>query len=146
MLLVITWLLYYFACIFYSVLCVFSIVTGILYATGKRKLNTIELSDSFVSKIKDENKFAKKMGIVTIIVGIFQGITATSLILYLLKHREIISWDIPYFYLYLFSYLFTVFSFISVFVKIWNKSSVFAWIKIICYTLIMLALFVGFII
>ena len=28
--------------------------------TGKRKLNTLELSDSFVKKIKDKNKFARK--------------------------------------------------------------------------------------
>lgn len=31
--------------VFYAVLCVFSIVTGIIYMSGKRKLNPLELSD-----------------------------------------------------------------------------------------------------
>ena len=54
--------------IFYSILCVFSIVTGIIYMSGKRKLNPLELSDSFVKKLDTDdklNKFTVKMGFVT---------------------------------------------------------------------------------
>ena len=36
---------------FYSILCIFSIVTGILYISGKRELNPIELSDNMVKKL-----------------------------------------------------------------------------------------------
>ena len=31
---------------FYALLCVFSIVVGLMYATGQHELNTIELSES----------------------------------------------------------------------------------------------------
>ena len=68
--------------IFYSILCIFSIVTGIIYMTGKKKLNPLELSDKFVSKLKKENKlskFAKTMGLVTFLVGIVQGLTAYAI-------------------------------------------------------------------
>ena len=53
--------------LFYAVLCIFSIVTGIIYAGGKRELNPLELSDSFMEKLSDpgrRNAFAKKMGYV----------------------------------------------------------------------------------
>ena len=33
--------------IFYAVLCVFSIVTGLMYASGKKEMNPLELSDRF---------------------------------------------------------------------------------------------------
>ena len=50
--------------IFYAVLCIFSIVTGILYISGKRELNPIELSDNMVKKLSTPNKkkkFSKTM-------------------------------------------------------------------------------------
>ena len=50
---------------FYSVLCVFSIVTGLMYASGKKDLNPIELSDQFMSQYTDPKKlkrFTVKMG------------------------------------------------------------------------------------
>ena len=50
--------------IFYAVLCIFSIVTGILYISGKRELNPIELSDNMVKKLSTTNKkkkFSKTM-------------------------------------------------------------------------------------
>jgi hypothetical protein len=50
--------------IFYAVLCIFSIVTGILYISGKRELNPIELSDNMVKKLSTQNKkkkFSKTM-------------------------------------------------------------------------------------
>ena len=66
--------------IFYSVLCTFSIVTGIIYMLGRRKLNPLELSDSFVKKIKDIDCFTKKMVFVTLVFGIVQGIIAFVII------------------------------------------------------------------
>ena len=42
--------------IFYAVLCVFSIVTGLMYASGKKKLNPLELSDKFMSRYTDPDK------------------------------------------------------------------------------------------
>lgn len=55
---------------FYSLLCVFSIVTGIIYMTGKRKLNPLELSDKFMEKLSDPEKLRKftvRMGFVTFV-------------------------------------------------------------------------------
>ena len=69
--------------LFYALLCVFSIVTGLIYAAGKRQLNPLELSENTVSKLDTEEKktaFAKKMGVVTFIVGIVQGITAFAIL------------------------------------------------------------------
>ena len=123
------WILIIFSAIFYSILCVFSIVTGYLYMTGRRELNPVELSDSFMKKIKDKKKFARKMGLVTFIVGLFQGITAIFILLAIINNRLIILYDI--------AMIFNVFSFFSVFIKLWNKSSKFAWIKIACYSIIM---------
>ena len=68
--------------LFYSLLCVFSVVTGIMYASGKKALNPLELSDAFMSKYQDPEKlkrFTIRMGWVTFVVGIVQGITAFSL-------------------------------------------------------------------
>ena len=68
--------------VFYGVLCIFSIVTGIIYMSGKKELNPLELSDKFVKKLNDTSKLKKftiKMGIVTFIVGIIQGITSLAL-------------------------------------------------------------------
>ena len=41
---------------FYALLCVFSIVTGLMYASGKKKLNPLELSDKFMSRYKFEKR------------------------------------------------------------------------------------------
>ena len=51
--------------IFYAVLCVFSIVTGLMYASGKKKLNPLELSEKFMSRYTDSDRlkrFTIKMG------------------------------------------------------------------------------------
>ena len=111
---------------FYGLLCIFSIVTGIMYATGKRKLNPVELSDKFMKKIKDTDSFAKKMGIVTIIVGIFQGLVPVL----------IINTDIWFYYIL----IFTIFSICSVGYKLYGKISKFAVIKLVCYLLILISL------
>ena len=68
--------------VFYSVLCVFSIVTGLMYAGGKKELNPLELSDRFMSKYEDPEKrraFTIRMGWVTVAVGIVQGLTAFAI-------------------------------------------------------------------
>ena len=35
---------------FYALLCVFSIVTGLLYSSGRKELNPLELSDRFMER------------------------------------------------------------------------------------------------
>ncbi len=120
--------------IFYSVLCTFSIVTGIIYMLGRRKLNPLELSDSFVKKIKDIDCFTKKMGCVTFVVGIIQGLTAFSII-----------YSTFHFNLFLFTIAlgFTIFSICSVSYKLLNKISMFAISKFVCYFIILIVLIVS---
>ena len=68
--------------VFYAVLCVFSIVTGLMYARGKRKLNPLELSEKIMSRFTDEERlrrFTVRMGWVTFAVGVVQGLTAFAL-------------------------------------------------------------------
>ncbi len=68
--------------VFYSVLCVFSIVTGLMYARGKRKLNPLELSEKIMSRLSDADKlkrFTVRMGWVTFVVGLVQGLAAFAL-------------------------------------------------------------------
>ena len=68
--------------IFYAVLCVFSIVTGLMYASGKKKLNPLELSEKFMSRYTDPDqlqRFTIKMGWVTFLVGVVQRITSFSI-------------------------------------------------------------------
>ena len=96
---------------------------------GRRELTTEELSDSTIKKIKDKKKYAKKIGIVTFIEGIFQGIAAIFILLAIINSKLIVLYDI--------AMIFNVFSFISIFIKLWNKSSKYAWIKIVCYSIIL---------
>jgi len=117
--------------IFYSILCIFSIVTGLIYMMGKRKLNPIELSDKFVKKLDSDeklNKFTYKMGLITVIVGIVQGITAFSIF----KGRSITY--------YIIALGFTIFSILSVLFKIKSKINSFSLIKLIFYVLILVIL------
>ncbi len=117
--------------IFYLVLCVFSIVTGIIYIMGIRKLNPLELSDSFVEKLSNEKKleeFAVKMGYVTFVVGVVQGITAFSLF----KGHSMV--------LYIISLGFTMFSICSVLFKLRSKVNSFSLIKFVFYVLILIIL------
>ena len=117
--------------VFYSVLCIFSIVTGIIYMSGKQKLNPLELSDNFVKKLNDSNKldiFTRKMGFVTIVVGIVQGITAFA---FFRRHSSI---------LYYISMGFTIFSMCSVLVKLKGKINIFPIIKLFFYIIIFVIL------
>ncbi|MBR3898032.1 MAG: hypothetical protein IKJ43_01985 [Bacilli bacterium] len=117
--------------IFYSILCLFSIVTGLIYISGKRKLNPVELSDKFIKKLDNEeklNRFTIKMGWVTLIVGIIQGITAFSIFK---GHNQILYWI---------ALGFTIFSIFSVLFKLKGKISSFPIIKLIFYIIILLIL------
>lgn len=120
--------------IFYAVLCIFSIVTGILYISGKRELSPIELSDNMVKKLSTPNKkkkFSKTMWYVTFFVWILQGITAYAL---LYSTNEI---------LYYFAIWFTIFSIWSVVFKLKWKINSFSLIKLVFYIAILVILFIG---
>ena len=117
--------------VFYSVLCIFSIVTGLIYASGKRKLNPLELSEKFMEKYKDEEKlkaFTIKMGWVTFVVGIVQGLTAFAIF----KGHSIA--------LYIIAVGFTIFSICSVSVKLKGKINAFPIIKFVFYIIILIIL------
>ena len=120
--------------IFYLILCIFSIVTGLIYATGKRKLNPIELSEKFVKTLDTEEKlqrFTIKMCYITIIVGIVQGICAFSLF----KGHSLV--------LYIIALSFTLFSIASVLFKLKGKVNSFSLIKLVFYILILIVLMLG---
>lgn len=117
--------------LFYSILCVFSIVTGLIYMSGRKKLNPIELSDKFVSKldsIERLEKFTIKMGFVTFMVGIIQGITAFSIF----RGHSVILYGI--------ALGFTIFSIGSVLFKLKEKVNSFSFIKLIFYVSILIVL------
>ena len=121
----------YVSGIFYSVLCVFSVVTGIIYMSGKRKLNPLELPDKFVEKLKDQNltkRFAFDAGLLTFVVGIVQGITAYSLLLSNTMSNYYIALG------------FTIFSIGSVVVKLKGKINIFPLLKSVAYILILVIL------
>ena len=120
--------------IFYGVLCVFSIVTGLIYVSGKRELNPLELSDTFMEKYKDPEKrrqFAVKMGWVTFVVGIVQGMTSYAIF----KRNSPAG--------YWFALGFTIFSICSVAVKLKGKINAFPILKCIAYTAILILLLLG---
>ena len=120
--------------IFYAVLCVFSIVTGLMYASGKKKLNPLELSEKFMSRYTDSDKlkrFTIKMGWVTFLVGIVQGITSFAI---LHRHNAVLHWT---------ALAFTLFSIASVAWKLKGKINAFPVLKCIAYTAILVVLLLG---
>ena len=120
--------------IFYAVLCVFSIVTGRMYASGKKKLNPLELSEKFMSRYTDSDKlkrFTIKMGWVTFLVGIVQGITSFAI---LHRHNAVLYWI---------ALAFTLFSIASVAWKLKGKINAFPVLKCIAYTAILVVLLLG---
>lgn len=117
--------------VFYSVLCVFSIVTGLMYATGKRGFHTTEMSDKQIARLKTEEdraKFAVKMGWVTFWVGIVQGLTAFSIF----KAHSVL--------LYCIALGFTLFSNFSVAWKLKGKITAFPIVKAVFYISILVIL------
>lgn len=120
-----------FCGVFYLVLCIFSIVIGIIYITGRRKLNQVELSQDFVEKLDTEEKmniFTIRMGFVTFLVGLVQGIVAYSIF----RGHSII--------LYFIALGFTIFSIGSVLIKLIGKKSLFSIIKLILYIIVLIIL------
>ena len=120
--------------IFYGVLCVFSIVTGLIYVSGRRELNPLELSDKFMSRFDTPDKlkrFAVKMGWVTFVVGIVQGITSFAFI----------KAGSPA--LYWIALGFTIFSIGSVAFKLKGKISAFPVLKCIAYVATLIILLLG---
>ncbi len=120
--------------VFYAVLCVFSIVTGLMYAGGKRDLNPLELSDAILRRYADSEKrkvFAVRMGWVTFAVGIAQGIAAFA----------VIRAGSPIFYWIALG--FTLFSIFSVACKLKGKISVFPLLKCAAYAVILIVLLSG---
>ena len=119
---------------FYAVLCVFSIVTGLIYMSGRRELNPLELSDHFMEKLQDPERkaaFAKKMGGVTFVVGIVQGITAYAMF----KAGSPVLYGI--------ALGFTLFSIGSVLVKLTGKINLFPLLKLTVYVIILIVLLLG---
>ena len=117
--------------VFYAVLCVFSLVTGLMYAIGNRALNPVELSDTMLSGLSEPGaleRFAVIMGWVTFAVGIVQGITAFSLFK---KGKKAF---------YFIALGFTLFSLCSVGYKIFGKFSLFAFSKTAAYIAILVVL------
>ena len=117
--------------LFYALLCVFSLVTGVIYLTGRRELNPLELSDSFVQRLSSENKlqsFARFMGFVTFVVGIVQGVTAYALIR---RGSPTLYWI---------ALGFTIFSICSVGFKLKDKISAFPLLKLVAYLAILVIL------
>ncbi|MCR4950017.1 MAG: hypothetical protein K6A40_01705 [Solobacterium sp.] len=120
--------------IFYAVLCVFSIVTGWIYIQGKRELNPLELSDKFMEKLSDPQKlkaFAVKMGYVTFVVGIVQGITSFAIF----RAEGPLCYGI--------ALGFTLFSIASVLFKLKGKINAFPILKLIAYLAILIILCLG---
>lgn len=116
---------------FYGLLCVFSIVTGIIYMSGRKELNPLELSDRFMEKLSDPEKrrrFTRRMGLVTFIVGIIQGITAFS----------VLRGGSPIYYWIALG--FTIFSICSVGVKLKGKMHAFPLLKLGAYLAILVVL------
>ena len=120
--------------VFYAVLCVFSIVTGLLYAGGKKELNPLELSDRFLSRFQDPEKrrrFAVRMGWVTVAVGIVQGITAYAIF----RAGSPLRYGV--------ALGFTVFSICSVAFKLKGKINLFPLLKCVAYVAILVILIAG---
>lgn len=120
--------------VFYSLLCVFSIVTGLMYMSGKRALNPLELSDSFVKRLQNSGEleaFARRMGLVTFVVGIVQGLTAFAC----LRCGSVV--------LYVLAVGFTLFSVCSVLFKLKGKINAFPLLKLTAYLAILVILLLG---
>ena len=117
--------------LFYALLCVFSIVTGLIYVSGKRKLNPLELSDRFLSRLSDPEKlrrFTVKMGWVTFVVGIVQGVTAYALF----RRAGGLCYGV--------AIGFTLFSIASVALKLKGKINAFPLLKCAAYLAILVIL------
>lgn len=117
--------------LFYAVLCIFSIVTGMIYINGIRQLNPLELSDAFVARLDTPEKlhrFTVKMGWVTFLVGLLQGLTAYALF----RRGSAVLYGI--------ALGFTLFSIGSVLFKLKGKVNAFPLLKLVAYVAILIVL------
>ena len=117
--------------VFYCGLCIFSLVVGLIHMTGDRKLDTRELSEKTLKKLSDPEKmkaFARKMGWVTFIVGIVQGVTGYCI----LRGGSPVCYWIPF--------AFDAFSIFSAGMKLKSKIDWFPLCKIIAYTAILMVM------
>lgn len=120
--------------IFYAVLCLFSLVTGLMYAGGNKELNPLELSDAFMARYADPEKrkrFTIRMGWVTFAVGIAQGVTAFAVIR---AGRPVWYWI---------ALGFTLFSLLSAAFKLRGKIHAFPLLKAAAYAVILIVLLSG---
>ena len=120
--------------VFYAVLCIFSIVAGLIYMSGKKELNPLELSDEFVQRLSDPDKrkkFTITMGLVTFVVGIVQGLTSFSIFK---ANSPVLYWI---------ALGFTIFSICSVSFKLKGKINAFPLLKFAAYVTILVILLLG---
>lgn len=120
--------------IFYSILAIFSIITGLMYVLSKRKLNSIDLPDKLIKKLNTKEKLTKftfKIGWITLIFGIFQVIAALSIF----KGYNVILWWIVT--------CFTIFSIILESFKLKSKTNKFSIIRLIIYIVILFILIIS---
>ena len=109
-------------------------MTGVIYMTGRRELNPLELSDKTMERLQDPEEckaFAKKMGLVTFVVGIVQGMTSYA----------ILKGGSPA--LYGLAVGFTLFSIASVLFKLKGKINAFPLMKLVFYVAILVVLCLG---
>ena len=99
--------------------------------SGRRKLNPLELSDKFMARLSTPDKLKKftvRMGFVTVVVGIVQGITSFAI----LKAKKRLHYRI--------ALGFTLFSIASVTAKLKGKISAFPLLKAVAYISILVVL------
>ena len=120
--------------LFYALLCVFSVVTGALYLSGRRKLNPVELSDRLVNRLSSTGRlerFARFMGAVTIVVGLVQGASSWAILSAGGQGGYALALG------------FTLFSLCSVLFKLRGKLSAFPLLKLGAYLAILVVLLWG---
>jgi len=124
-----------FCGLFYSILCIFSIVSGIVQICSS-DLAAIELNDAMISAIQGALTstgltIGVFFGLVTILVGILQGLAAFAI---WKGHSKIGYW---------YALGFTVFSLLSCSSKLFMSVNLFSIAKIIVYILVIVILIMG---
>ena len=116
---------------FYAVLCIFSIVTGLMYLRAGNVVNPLELPQSMADRMADPNYMAKVsrfFGWLTFSVGIVQGLTSYSLIVGKRK------WN------YWLALGFTIFSILSAGTKLVTTFNIFPILKEVAYVAILIVI------
>jgi len=124
--------LLFFCGIFYTILCIFSIVSGIIQICSPN-LASVELNEAMISTIQafldstgiTINRF---FGIITILVGLLQGLAALAI------------WKGESKFGYWYTMGFTIFSLLSCSSKLFMSINFFSITKIIAYLLVIVIL------